>query len=208
MSRATRCAFLLGLALIACLIARPAPAGTITYILNTYSGAGSFPMFGDSAAITLTGHIKTNGALGKLAQSDITGFDFQFKITDKTGTATHSFDNTDGFTWYFFQSELSATKKGLFFNFDETNGFPDRNMIDLGHTSGDFSELVFEGPTQGSSGGITISTNNAGGTLFLGVFLPKTGANQQIAATPIPGDLPLFASGLAMLGLLGRRRRR
>jgi hypothetical protein len=184
------------------LASAPSQAAPITYTLNTYSGMQFYPPFNDTATITVNAHIKTDGVVGKLALADIVAFDFHFTIADKTGTVTQSFDNTDTINWAFFQGQLTATKKGLFFDFSVANNFPIRNVVDLigKNAAGTFSEFILEGPPGGvGSGDINITTLNAGQTLNLGVTIPKTG-NQQIATTPLPSALPLFAGGLGLLG--------
>jgi hypothetical protein len=54
----------------------------------------------------------------------------------------------------------------------------------------------------GSGNSCTNETFDIGGTFTL------INAGESIAATPLPGALPLFATGIAALGLIGWRRKR
>ena len=58
--------------------------------------------------------------------------------------------------------------------------------------------------------GVTSSTNVTGGTFLLGTGFDSTLPDSLIPVTavPLPAALPLFATGLAGLGLLGWRRKR
>ena len=63
----------------------------------------------------------------------------------------------------------------------------------------------FEGPSSFHlKGGLITFTSDAGSGALLGISLFGNG----ISATPLPAALPLFATGLGAMGLLGWRRKR
>jgi hypothetical protein len=75
--------------------------------------------------------------------------------------------------------------------------------------------LAYDGTTMWATDGTDIySVNLANGTLtfdkdfgFQGLA-DSSGATTALSSTPIPGALPLFGGGIAVLGLIGRRRKR
>jgi len=190
------------------LASSPGEAASITYKLNTYTGSQFSNPWNDPVTVSWGGRVKTDGKTGALALSDISSFTFNFTIADKTGTASYSFSNKSNPTWYFFQGALTADSKGLYFNFNVPNGFPDRNLIDVGGNGPDFSEVMLEGPSGFGSAGIYLETLNKGETLFLGVYIPKSG-NVKIATaiSPAPAAFLLSATGLGAMGLFGWRRK-
>jgi hypothetical protein len=72
------------------------------------------------------------------------------------------------------------------------------NFVSSGHSPNEFLSLSGAGITK-----VTI-TGDPGGLSFVLDDLSFTGS----AATPVPAALPLFASGLGVMGLLARRRLR
>jgi hypothetical protein len=80
-------------------------------------------------------------------------------------------------------------------------------------TNAEFTETLFVGPTTqftlilNINSTITPEPNQAGfGTRIF--VQTDTATFQQITATPLPAALPLFATALGGLGLLGMRRKR
>jgi len=160
---------------------RPSSAASLTYHMDLAVGPG-----------TITGFITTNGDIGVLSTGDIidwdlTLFDGAASLTIQPGTTAVS------------GSSLTATSTGLFFDFSGVSGaffgFPTHPY------------LCFEDATGACSlHPSTISMNVPGG---IGAIWADFSGNVEIAsAVPIPAALPLFASGLVGLGLLGWRRKR
>ena len=196
-------------------------ANTLTYQLKNFSAGGYYSPDADPVAISVSGHIITDGTIGDLALSDILAYDFQFKITDKYGTTTHGFDNMSNVNWntaYGFWGRLTARmtagQEGLYFDFSVPDSYPDHNIIEVDGQGldGAWSTFTLQG-LFGTTAGLFLSSTNYGGGLYLGVYLPMSG-DQKIASlikpkvTPLPAALPLFATGLGGLGLLGWRRKR
>ncbi len=100
---------------------------------------------------------------------------------------------TQGEAWSVYGS--SSANSGLVFITSATN---DQGTL---HTLSDFNFYYFTytGPTDGSAGGDNVLLDSFAGA--------TTGTGKQ-GNTPIPGALPLFATGLGALGLLARRRKR
>jgi hypothetical protein len=167
------------LAAVFCL-ATPSGAAPITYNVDLIVGPG-----------TITGFIETNGDIGVLSTGDITDwsltlFDGAASVTIQPGAVGVS------------GSSLTATSTGLFFDFSGLSG------AFFGFPTDPY--LCFEDATGACSfHPSTISMNIPGG---IGPFWVSYSGNVEIAsAVPIPAALPLFVTGLAGMGLLGRRRK-
>jgi len=78
---------------------------------------------------------------------------------------------------------------------------------------GDIISFDFATALSGSSGGFSIYTNATTYTDPLATFIDSSGDSVSVnilgpATTPLPPTLPLFATGLGVLGLFARRRKR
>jgi hypothetical protein len=170
---------LLGLLLAAwCGVATPSHA--LIYDVNFNDGTNS-----------VTGTITTNGHTGVLLSTDITGWNLVFHAGGGTGI-------TIGTVPSFFGSPLVASTSVL--DFEPTSG-------DVAFVNGDFWQLL--GTSHSPPFGAMVFVRNGVTTtdpftapfndLPIGVAEPDT--------TPLPAALPLFATGLGALGLLGWRRK-
>jgi hypothetical protein len=166
---------------VAVCLATPSNAASITYNMDLALGPG-----------TITGFITTNGDIGVLSTGDVIDWnltlsDGAVSLTIQPGTVAVS------------GLSLTATSSGLFFDFSGVSG------AFFGFPTDPY--LCFEDATGACSlHPSTISMNLPGG---IGPFLVSYSGNVEIAsAVPIPAALPLFASGLVGLGLLGWRRKR
>jgi hypothetical protein len=175
-----------------------ATAATITYAVPGIAYSTNIYMTG--------GTITTDGTIGTLASSDIVSWSFT-TIGDGdilytiTGTSTG-----DPFTTS--QSALSATSTELIFNFSSTTAnrllfVPEPDIV----ASISFSPLAQNSTTcelNPASGCIQL------GTGLVGYAIPESGSQviASVASTPVPGALPLFASGLGVVGYLAKRRKR
>jgi len=155
-------------------------ASTVTYDYNVNLTLGSW---------TVTGDIQTD-ATGTLSAGDITGFSLQ--LSNGVNSYTLSSISALG-------SDLSADANGLFYNFGSSaNGY-----LDFYQPSAAFFELAqpnYCGTSQAVCVGapsIVFASSSMTGAFEIGT-----------AATPLPAALPLFATGLGGLGLLGWRRKR
>jgi len=152
-------------------------ASSIGYGVNMTVGVGS-----------VVGYIVTDGTIGGLSQSDITGWNLL--INDGTGTFDLTSLNSQVDLFTPSPSDLAATSTQLFFNFSSGSGF-----------------LLFQSPTTGSGGpaicfeaDITCSNEPAGVQLYA-----TTLSNQQFK--PLGGDLPIGTNpepesvGMLVVGL-------
>jgi hypothetical protein len=161
-----------------------APSHALTYDVNFSDGTNS-----------ATGTITTNGHTGVLLPSDITGWNLALHAGGATGISI-------GTAPSFFGSPLLASTSVL--DFEPTGG-------DVAFVNGDFWQLL--GTSHGGPFGATVySINNVITTVpFSAPFNDLPIGVAEITPpdnTPLPAALPLFASGLGALGLLGWRRKR
>jgi hypothetical protein len=168
-------------------LASPLSAATV-YTLNDVVGL-----------VTLGGTITTDGTIGSLSVPNILDFDVTFTAI---GT-THITKSSNQIPIFIGGTALTATAGGLFFNFSGS-GFV--NIFEQ-HNAQWF--MCASGPCTPTNDWFL----NGGGRS--GKLVPLTG-NVEIAlgpteptgTTPLPAALPLFATGLGALGLLGWRRKR
>ena len=106
----------------------------------------------------------------------------QANIQDSNGTISD--------TLYFFPNQQGLSTEMIFYSYD-TNGL----LADVGTT--DLFPTAPIGATEDASGHFTYV---AGANTYNGV--------SGVSAVPLPAALPLFATGLAGLGLLGWRRKK
>jgi hypothetical protein len=142
----------------------------------------------------VTGTITTNGHTGVLLSTDITGWNLTFHAGSATGI-------TIGTTPAFFGSPLVANTSVL--DFEPTGG-------DVAFVNGDFWQLLGTSHSP-PFGAMVFSRNNVTTTVpFNALFndLPIGVAEPDTTPLPLPAALPLFASGGALLGFLGWRRKR
>ena len=197
-------------------------AGLLTIVVAAVLG----PMLGlsqakattysfDYSSIGVSGSITTDGHTGTLSAGDITSWEVDSVHGDIDPT-------NSGFT--LSGASLSATATGLYFDFSLSDGSVlnfSRTNLGIGSNNGgngginlqycdsngacinqvsasSFSMILSDWVAPGccsSSGGIAES----GKTLIAGT---------EAAVTPLPAALPLFATGLGAMGLLGWRRKR
>ena len=214
---------LLGLILFVALIA-PAGASEITYGVNIQENAFS-----------IAGTITTDGTVGALSNSDVTAYDLVVSIPGATpitvacGTAcVASFVNCTlcgtpiGNAPFPSGPALFATSQYLLFNFVQANS----NYIILGQNAYPtayvefYDHVLIDAAGEADDEGIGAIQVGGGGwygavrTAFCcNLNLPQYSADGTYvigtaAAAPLPAALPLFATGLGGLGLLGWRRKR
>lgn len=153
-------------------------------------------------AVTLGGTITTDGTIGVLTVANIVDFDVSF-----TGIGTtHITKSTNIRPSFIGGNALTATLGGLFFNFSGTGFF----NIQISGVSA--SQWVMCGSTGSSCTPLNNWFVNGGGSsgVFnneVGVVEVAIGPGDPAAATPLPAALPLFATGLGALGLIGWRRK-
>jgi hypothetical protein len=201
---------LLGLVACAALLgASQARAAEITYTIgdnlplnNTGSGSGA-----------ITGTITTDGSLGSIYASDIESWDLTVTVNCSGCTATYNPSNTKVLPGFSGDGNLMASPTTLSFDFDNYVVTGDAILF------GDCAASVcysYAGDTV-----VTIEYGRYSGDVYKsdggigGAYTTTTEDDEVLAvvagnslATPLPAALPLFASGLGAMGLLGRRRRR
>ena len=165
-----------------------APAQALTVYTTNFAENGD----------SITGTISTNGNTGPIAITDILDWNLTVSVGGHSGTLTGPFSGGNSSPALSSGAPLSATTTGLFFDFNASDqffsiaesGVP--TVVGLFSVTSTMAPFVF----------VAVATD---------VDLISVGAeNTQIAstATPLPAALPLFATGLSALGLLGWRRKR
>jgi hypothetical protein len=146
---------------------------------------------------SLTGTITTDGTIGVLAQSNITAFDLTVTAIGASGEIT----NLNNFISPFLGgSAVSATAAALSFDFS-ANGF-----FQIANASAAFSACG-TGNLCSPNNEVALEALVAGSTSL--ETLVQQGQTVEFAsATPLPGALPLFASGAGVVGFFGWRRKR
>jgi hypothetical protein len=174
------------LVLIGAMVGSPATA--TTYAVN------------DSAGFeTVVGTITTNGKLGVLTVSDIVDWNLTLP-SPLTLTPANSAVELSG-------DHLTATPTALLF--DYTDAFPADYKLYFYSTGG-----VLQGWVTYATYGFNfqIGACDVGSICFGGAKEFRSGvgviAGTADGTTPLPAALPLFATGLGALGLLGWRRKR
>jgi hypothetical protein len=169
------------------------PANALTYdLVNDSSGT-----------YEVTGFIETDGNFGVLNDGDLVNWGLNVSV----GTSNTVLNGPSGSIGAILGNDFTATSSGLFFNFGDPNG----GLLEF--LSG-YGFVCFQNQDACLS-----SNAYADSTLLLDVFGANTNPDAlgpisesgtvefAIAETPLPAALPLFAGGLGMLGLFGRRRK-
>jgi hypothetical protein len=158
----------------------PIHASTITYEIDLSVGTG-----------TVVGSITTDGHIGTLADANILADDLV--LTD--GSYHDEFSSLP----HIQGTSLTASASGLFFDFSSNiNAYFGWSFLGFEDASGALSAH----PST-----ISFNLSPCCGDPNSPMWVSESG-NSQIAATPLPAALPLFATGLGALGLLGWRRKR
>jgi hypothetical protein len=166
-------------------LASPLSAATV-YTISDFVGS-----------VTLGGTITTDGTLGVLMVSNITDFDVTLTTSIGLSEITKSNNQRADFI---HGTALTATSAGLFFNFSGSGFF---NIL----TNANWFMCASAGCTPDNvwsvNGGGKLATISQFGNIEIAIGPPV-----PVDTTPLPAALPLFATGLGALGLLGWRRRR
>jgi hypothetical protein len=156
-----------------------------------------------AGAVTLGGTITTDNTIGVLADANIVSFD----VTLTGIGTTHITKSTNIRSPFIGGSALTATLGGLFFNFSGTGFF---NIQTTGATGSQWVMCASAGSSCSplnnwfvNGGGSSGVFNNEVGTVEVAI-----GPGDPAQSTPLPAALPLFATGLGVLGLLGWRGKR
>jgi len=174
------------------------------------ANATTYNVVNQGGGILLSGTITTDGVLGTLSQSDITAWHINQNSVSGSGFPT-SIDSASS-TVSLTDGALSATGAGLVFNFASTTSskliFRSNQMfgstpafqltycdVGAGCSAPFISSVLVQLLVSSVQGSDTL--NRANGTSPIATL-----------ATPLPAALPLFATGLGALGLLGWRRKR
>ena len=172
---------------------------------TTYNYAVAFPaIFTSPSATTVTGTISTDCSSScLLAPSDFLSWSFTF-----SGYLNATFSGGPSGV-----SETSTPNLEAFpLVLQYVNPFVADGRTTTFSSGGDslaFSDLISSGSTY--PGEILLAVGGSGQTgteINLLNFATLTGTSSGPSATPLPAALPLFASGLGALGLLGWRRKR
>jgi hypothetical protein len=207
------------LGLIGIILLGASPAAATTYDMIPYLTTSSYT----SDTLTVTGSITTDGATGVLTAADITAWSLTL-LAGSGAPFTLSGSNSQ----YFVHGvDLTASSSGLFFNFGDSSTTPQPGYFAFqspcfGCTSPPSTPFAF---IQWCSTGAEKSPTDCGDSLSMGDPASGTGTlpdykyftvaeyGEQlqiaiVASTPLPAALPLFATGLGAMGLLGWRRKR
>jgi hypothetical protein len=159
---------------------------------------------------TATGDIVTDGTVGNIGAANI--IDWNLILNDGVSGAVNLLGPSSGNNSFVALNGLavSATASALLFDFSspsaadaylyfESNGLPVTFLCFGGGGAGGYS-----GNCASAQPGNVEAIEDQGGSIQ-STLLSGT---QPIATTPLPAALPLFATGLGALGLLGWRRKR
>ena len=162
----------------------------------------------------ITGSIVTDGQFGVLSQADILSWDLNIITSGGIGGISHltgpssvvPIERVD-----LTGSGLTADNFGLFFNFG--GNFSIFRFEQIGQNNSLIGLIEFETLPIIQ---LDILTTDIFGAPISGVVIPPAATLQfavdptafDAVATPLPAALPLFATGLGALGLLGWRRKR
>jgi hypothetical protein len=167
------------------------PANATTYYVDDVSGSAF-----------VNGSITTDGTIGNLATGNITAWN----LTLYDGANTALLIGSNSTVNFAGSPSLTATPSELDFDFSATS--PPQNVFYfVGNSLAAPFFSVQASVTVGSftsQGGVSWNANvlsDGSAQLFFSGVAP-------IAETPLPAALPLFATGLGALGLLGWRRKR
>jgi hypothetical protein len=167
-------------------------------------GATTYNISDGTASLGVTGTITTDGTIGVLSAANITDWNLLLNIGSSNADLTGPLSGNNSSIFASIGNDLSASATGLFFNFGDTSAF------------GVFSLRIPDGSASLASISLLNQFVEPGSpeiTLFVtpsfGVIgeqgLAQIGA---VGATPLPDTLPLFATGLGLIGMLGWWRRR
>jgi hypothetical protein len=154
-------------------------------------------------AVTLGGTITTDGTIGALTVANIVDFDVSL-----TGIGTtHITKSTNIRPTFIGGNALSATLGGLFFNFSGTGFF---NIQTTGVTGSQWVMCASAGSSCTPLNNWFVNGGGSSGVFNgeVGTVEVAIGPGDPATSTPLPAALPLFATGLGVLGLLGWRRKR
>jgi hypothetical protein len=170
-------------------------AAALVLVGASQASANTIYAFSDTAgSLSVSGTITTDGDTGTLSLSDIVSW--QFTITGAGCPCSASGTNVA-----LTGSDLTASGTNLLFNFSDSAA----NQFVIGtHTEDVLWASAGENPPSGP-GLVQINSPTQGGNAF---FTGDLVIASVPAATPLPAALPLFASALGGLGLLGWRRKR
>jgi hypothetical protein len=159
--------------------------------------------------VVITGAITTDGASGVLSKSDI--LDWNLNLTFVPSDTLTKSNGTVSITG----SDLTASGNHLFFNFGDNNpataGQFEFSNTTTGSAWGAQSLYVCGGPCVPGDAGVEFAGLDlmfTGDTYFSDQEAIATSQEFVTPATPIPAALPLFATGLGMMGLFGWCRNR
>jgi hypothetical protein len=158
-----------------------------------------------SGANSVVGEITTDAHTGTLTAKDIVSFSLQITSAGQTTTLS------SGATVLVDDKDLTATTSGLFFNFSSSSGgnFMLYNLV------GGFNYFCLNDTVGSCSSNPSSVGLNVGGQSIDTNFISETGNFEfgvasavPVPSMPIPAALPLFATGLGALALLGWCRKR
>jgi hypothetical protein len=179
------------LGLVACMaLLGTSQAGATTYTVND-----------GTASLGVTGTITTDGNIGVLSASDITDWNLLLNVSGSSFDLTGPLSGGNSAVYVFGTTDFTATASKLFFNFGDNTSFQYLGFDDSA------------GPYLIEFGNATTSCNGIPSSICLligssGGNISEQGVVQIASTTPLPAALPLFATGLGALGLLGWRRNR
>jgi len=142
------------------------------------NGSGTLVASGSGGALTVTSISGTIATGSPFGPFDITGL-----LTP--GTTYASITHVPGDNLLFYPAAPLVDSNGIVFSTFQAL-YPVESFMDIFFTEGHYSLLV----SNSGASGITFSVS------------------PEISSTPLPAALPLFATGLGALGLLGWRRKR
>ncbi|MCC6775360.1 MAG: hypothetical protein IT537_01795 [Hyphomicrobiales bacterium] len=162
------------------------PASAITYNVNIPVGAGN-----------VSGFIETDGSIGTLTAADIVDWNLLIDSGTLSTTLTGPLSGSNSTVGFFGSPAFTASATQLLFDFSAST-------IEVDY-------VIFQKPSFGDFFCINACASQfavgVGGERAFGIAdgVVEIGS---VSAVPVPAALPLFVSGVGILGLAGWRRKR
>jgi hypothetical protein len=186
-------------------------AAFVVLLAATPVRATTYLLSGTAGGMSYDGSVTTNGTTGVLQSTDI--LSWNMTVSALIGSLTYS-SSDPGSELNLVGSGLFAQASGLFWDWNADPGFLSFDSHSFADTTPPYADVLFvnQGLVLGQLVNylfvdLRVDEDNYSDSGYgrLGVGREQIGITSE---TPLPAALPLFASGVGALGLLGWRRKR